>query len=91
MGNTFLGLSWLLFSLIQPIWGVYTLSISNFGDNGLLKNVGLLTQVNCVTGSVTFAGMVGMFIVVIISKLYGAKVSLAYSERIAKLRLAKLK
>ena len=77
--------------MIQPIWALYTFSISNFGDNRLTKNARYLTQVHCVTGTITFAAMVGMSIVIIISKLYGAKVSLAYTEKIAKLRLAKLK
>ena len=70
---------------------MYSFSISNYNNNELLKGPNNLNIVNSVTGTLTFSGMVAFGVVVIITKVYGAKVSLAYAEKIAKLRTAKLK
>ena len=90
LGNTFFGLFWLVFSLINIIWGISNYVAFKDFLADLEPQVIFLIIVNGVFSSFTLIIMGFFGIAVIIAKLYGAHVSLNYCERIAKLKSAKI-
>ena len=91
LGNTFLGLSWLVFSFIKPIWALYSISIYSDHSSGMDSDAKTISLINFYLGTISFGLLVTFALSVIISKVYGAYVSLNYCKKLGKLRTQKLK
>ena len=91
LGNTFLGISWLIYSFIKPIWGVYSISIYDDNSSGLDSNALAILKINFYLATITFGFMCLFAIAVLVAKLYGVYVSLNYCKKLGELRTKKLK
>ena len=89
LGNTFLGLSWLIFSFVNIIWALsvnHMLTDFNFHN----EKIEMLIKTNIFAGLFTFTAMMILLIVTLAFKINGYIVSTYFSKRVQKIRLLKI-